>query len=29
MTFYQSLCGQGYDSPDIVTNCTRFKRHPV
>ena len=21
------MCGQGYEDSDIVTNCTRFKRH--
>ena len=25
--FLSSLCGQGYEAPDVVTNCTRFKRH--
>ena len=25
--FLSSLCGQGYEVPDVVTNCTRFKRH--
>ena len=25
--FLSDLCGQGYEAPDIVTNCTRFKRH--
>jgi len=25
--FLSDLCGQGYETPDIVTNCTRFKRH--
>ena len=25
--FLSSLCGQGYEAPDIVTNCTRFKKH--
>ncbi len=25
--FLSSLCGQGYEDPDVVTNCTRFKRH--
>ena len=26
--FLSELCGQVYDSPDVVTNCTRFKKHP-
>ena len=26
--FLSDLCGQGYKNPNIVTNCTRFKRHP-
>ena len=26
--FLSSLCGEIYDSLDITTNCTRFKRHP-
>ncbi len=25
--FLSRLCGQGYETPDVVTNCTRFKRH--
>ena len=25
--FLSSLCGQGYEAPDIVTNCSRFKKH--
>ena len=25
--FLSRLCGQGYEAPDVVTNCTRFKRH--
>ena len=25
--FLSELCGQGYEAPDVVTNCTRFKRH--
>ena len=25
--FLSSLCGQGYEAPDVVTNCTRFRRH--
>ena len=25
--FLSKLCGQGYQSAEIVTNCTRFKRH--
>ena len=25
--FLSSLCGQGYETPDIVTNCSRFKKH--
>ena len=25
--FLSDLCGQSYDFPDVVTNCTRFKRH--
>ena len=25
--FLSSLCGQGYEAPHVVTNCTRFKRH--
>ena len=25
--FLSGLCGQGYEAPDIVTNCSRFKKH--
>ena len=25
--FLSGLCGQGYEASDIVTNCSRFKRH--
>ena len=25
--FLSGLCGQGYETPDIVTNCSRFKKH--
>ena len=25
--FLSELCGQSYEVPDVVTNCTRFKRH--
>jgi len=26
--FLSDLCGESYDVADIVTNCTRFKKHP-
>ena len=25
--FLSGLCGQSYEAPDIVTNCSRFKKH--
>ena len=25
--FLSGLCGQGYEAPDIITNCSRFKKH--
>ena len=25
--FLSKLCGQGYQGAEVVTNCTRFKRH--
>ena len=25
--FLSNLCGQGYQDDEVVTNCTRFKRH--
>ena len=25
--FLSDLCGQDYEAADVVTNCTRFKRH--
>jgi len=26
--FLSDLCGQVYEAADVLTNCTRFKRHP-